>query len=753
MFEYLFSYPLTHYQEASLAFDMPVPLWMAVCIGALIVVFLSVSMFKAFHALSWWRIGLLGLLQLSVFSILFFMFSQPVLVIDRLLNTENDIVFVLDGSQSMAYGESGSPRIDQALEIFQSSPLKQINQNYQVQHYIYSDKEQSVEDFNDIPAPKPVSNLGSSLLNILQQASTQSIGAIILATDGVDTQSSTGSLSADQLAGIASYNVPIHTIGFGRTVIPEDLEITNIQMPSTVLPNTLIKANISIRHDAAGVARIKVYDGDRFISSQEVTLQVSQQSTNATAGVNSITNTSIEFDAGSRGFKDIRIVLDPLEGELNLQNNSFSKLLEVRDGRYQILYVDGEPRWEYKFIRRALESDSTLSLHTLLWVSDNKFYRQGIASPDQLAEGFPIEKGELFSYDAIIIGSVAAPRFNEVQQKLIFDFVNERGGSLIMLGGRHGLAEGSWGNSQVGQLLPARLKDLKNSFVRELVQAQLTSSGISSTMLKFTEKEDDNLKLWQSLPALSDYQLLGNLRPAASVLLSMGNDAPLLVTQPYGKGKASIFATAASWRWQMKLPADDDRHQRFWQQLIRSHVVDTQNRFDFKANIQSNKVELNSQISNEYFEPLDGVDISILLSNEDDSESQKIEMKSIAGELGSYRAELPLSSTGVFYAEAIASLNGELLGNARIAFDMPDNDFEYFNIRQNRAQLERLSNVTGGRYWQADDLDDLPFAISRSKAGITEQQRDPLWSIPLLFILLLTIKVIEWLLRRRWGKI
>ena len=203
----------------------------------------------------------------------------------------------------------------------------------------------------------------------------------------------------------------------------------------------------------------------------------------------------------------------------------------------------------------------------------------------------------------------------------------------------------------------------------------------------------------------------------------------------------------------MKLPADDDRHQRFWQQLIRSHVVDTQNRFDFKANIQSNKVELNSQISNEYFEPLDGVDISILLSNEDDSESQKIEMKSIAGELGSYRAELPLSSTGVFYAEAIASLNGELLGNARIAFDMPDNDFEYFNIRQNRAQLERLSNVTGGRYWQADDLDDLPFAISRSKAGITEQQRDPLWSIPLLFILLLTIKVIEWLLRRRWGKI
>ncbi len=749
MFEFLFSYPLAQYQEADLAFELPLPLWVILLVGICAIAFLCVSMLKAFRSFSWWRMALLGTLQLGVFSILFLIFAQPVLVTERLLDSQNDIVFVLDGSQSMAYGESENPRIDQALTAFNSEPLQEINQNYQVQHYVYADKEQLLDDFNNIPAPQPVSNLGDSLLNILQRASTNSIGAIVLASDGVDSGSDTGVLSNDVLAEIAEYGVPIHTVGFGRTSIAEDLEITSLQMPSMVLPNTLIKADIGIRHDAAGVARVKVYDGDRYITAQEVDLQVPED----TKGVSTITNTSIEFDAGDRGFKDLRFVVDSLESERNLQNNSVSQLLEVRDGSYQILYIDGEPRWEYKFIRRALESDSTLSLHTLLWVSDNKFYRQGIDNPSQLQEGFPRSREELFNYDAIIIGSVAAPRFNEQQQEMMFDFVNVRGGSLIMLAGRYGLAEGGWGNSQVGQLLPARLKEVQDSFIREPAQVQLTSSGIGSTMLQFAENEQDNLEQWQTLPALSDYQVLGSLRPAASTLLSTSDGIPLLVIQPYGKGKASIFASAASWRWQMKLPAEDDRHHRFWRQLVRSHVVDARQRFDFSADVQGNKVELRTEISDEQFEKLSDLNVTVLLSNEQGVESQRINMRPVAGETGIYRSEIPLSSDGVFYAEAIASQNGELLDSANLAFDIPENRSEFFNIRQNRSQLERIADLTGGQYWQADDLDELPYAISRSKAGITEQQRDPLWSIPILFLLLLAFKIIEWLLRRRWGKI
>lgn len=757
MFEFFFSYPLRHYQEATLAFDSPIPQRIIVALAVVVFVLLLASMIKACRSLSWWRIGVLSVLQFGVFLVLLAMFTQPVLVTERLLNQENDILYVLDTSQSMAYGEAGNPRIEQALSAFGSEPLQEIKQNYSVLHYIFADKEQRVDDFSDLPAPVAASNLGESLISVLQQASTRSIGAIVLATDGVDTQSNSGVLSADQLAEISDYGVPIHAVGFGRTTIAEDIEVASLQMPSTVLPNTLVKADISIRHDAAGVARIKVYDGDRFISSQEIALTVPESV--ADNQVSTTSNASIEFDAGTQGFKDIQFVVDSIEGERNLTNNRVSQLLEVRNGQYQVLYIDGEPRWEYKFIRRALESDSTLDLHTLLWVSDNKFYRQGIETPSQLADGFPSSKEELFSYDALVIGSVAAPRFNIDQQQMIFDFVNERGGSLIMLGGRYGLADGGWGNSQVGQLLPARLKDIQNSFIREPAQAQLTSFGINATMLKFTENEDENLELWQSLPNISDYQQLGTLRPAASTLLSMDNGAPLLVSQPYGKGKASIFATAASWRWQMNLPADDDRHHRFWRQLVRSHVVDTRQRFDLNAQVNNDKVELLAEIADPNFATMNDVRITAIVSKEitstdaEQRSAQTVELKPVAGESGIYRTELPLSDSGVFYVDAVASQNGELLDSARLAFDMPENQAEFFNIRQNKAQLERLAAVTGGQYWQASNLTDLPSAIAQSKAGITEQQRDPLWSIPFAFFLLLLLKVSEWLLRRQWGKI
>ena len=750
MFELFFRYPLSHYQEARLAFDLPVPLWLIAVVGGVLTLLLILSMLRALKNFKVWKMVCLGVLQLGVFTLVGLMFSQPVLVTERLVQEENNMIFVMDGSQSMAYGEAGNPRITQALEAFNSDPLQEISEEYSVDHFIYAENIQSLDDFSELPEPEPSSKLGESLLNILQQASTQSVGAIVLATDGVDTQSEAGIIDPDVLSEIAAFGIPIHTIGVGRTTIPEDFEIVDLQMPDTVLPNTLVKADISIRHDSNESARIKVYDGDRYITAHEIDLTLP---TGVSGGA--ITNTSIEFDVGAQGFKNLRFTVDPLDAERNLDNNSISQLLEVKNGEYKVLYVDGEPRWEYKFIRRALESDSTLSLNTLLWVTDNKFYRQGIDDASQLEDGFPTTAEKLFDYDAVVIGSVAAPRFSVEQQQMIYDFVNERGGSLIMLGGRFGLADGSWGNSLIAQALPARLKGLLNSFVREESQAQLTSSGIGSTMLKFTENEDENLELWQSMPALTDYQLLGDLKPAATALLSLESGDPLLVTQPYGKGRTSIFATGASWRWQMRLTAEDDRHQRFWRQLIRSHVVNTPKQFDFKATVKANQVELRAQLSDDNFAAVDGVRITALLSQDEDggSETQTIELKPVAGTPGVYRTLVPANESGVYYVDAIASKDDQITDSSRLAFSMPEDRSEFFNIRQNQDQLERLAQVTNGQYWQPNDLAGLPLAISRSKAGITEQSRDPLWNLPIIFLLLVCLKMIEWLLRRRWGRV
>src|SRR5690606_38970938 len=212
----------------------------------------------------------------------------------------------------------------------------------------------------------------------------------------------------------------------------------------------------NIRHDAGGTARIKVYDGDTFLSTTEVELDPTQSSTMA----------FIDVEVEEPGQLDLRFTLDPLNGERSLANNSRASVVDVPEARYRILYVEGEPRWEYKFLQRALSDDPSIQLSTLLKVTPNKFYRQGIDNPEELADGFPTERHELFAYDALMIGSMNVAAFTAEQQQMIRDFVSERGGSLLMLAGLNGLGLGGWGESVVSEVLPSRLDQQDAAFVR-----------------------------------------------------------------------------------------------------------------------------------------------------------------------------------------------------------------------------------------------------------------------------------------------
>ena len=120
----------------------------------------------------------------------------------------------------------------------------------------------------------------------------------------------------------------------------------------------------------------------------------------------------------------------------------------------RILYIEGEPRWEYKFIRQAEEDDRMVQIVSIVRTSENKFYRQGIAEAEELADGFPSRAEDLFVYQGLIIGSVDAGYFTPGQQQLIHEFVDRRGGGLLLLGGQFALADGDWNASKLPDLFP-----------------------------------------------------------------------------------------------------------------------------------------------------------------------------------------------------------------------------------------------------------------------------------------------------------
>ena len=691
MFEKLFGYELSLFENSNWQFQSSWPIlwyWIALLIAAAIICF---SLLRARHQLHPGKLLSIAGIQLLLIATALFLLWRPALQSESLVANENSLVFLLDTSTSMVNSNAGTSRIQTATKLLASDTLESLNSTFKIRRQTYAKELQRVETFDALPEPVDRTEIGNALIGTLQQASTESLAAIILVSDGAESD---GAISAEQLEKITAFDVPIHTVGIGRSVINEDLELARLSMPERVLPNTKIVVEVSIRHDIGGSARLKVYSDNEFLSSQEIEL----------GNEGPLTDTSIELDVGDTGIRKLEFRLDPLDGEQNLLNNIQSRILRVEDRQYNVLYLEGEPRWEYKFIRRALDQDPTINLNTLLWLSDNKFYRQGIEKASQLASGFPDDIKELHAYDAIIIGSLEAPRLSTEQQQMLHDFVSKRGGSLLMLGGRYGLGQGGWGNSLLSSALPARLVDDETEFKRVRLKARLTAQGHNSTMLQIKADKEINASHWETLPELADYQEIGELRPAADTLLMIDSatnkDMPLLVSQPYGRGKSVILATGGTWRWQMSLPAEDNSHQTFWRQLVRALVAGANDRFEFTATPIDGKIQLRAEILDEQYQPQSDVRITVLASNDnvETTLNEPIELLAVNGQAGVYTAQYTADANGTWFFDAIASRDDQPLQNGSAAIHRSGDVSEYFNIRKDQQQLERLAIATGGQY-------------------------------------------------------
>jgi uncharacterized membrane protein len=494
---------------------------------------------------------------------------------------------------------------------------------------------------------------------------------------------------------------------------------------------------------------LKVYDGDAILASREI--QLPDQ-----AGV---TTRSIDLDVGVAGIRDLRFALDAVPGETNLINNVQRRPLEVPERRRSVLYYEGEPRWEYKFIRRAFDEENSIRLASLLRTTPNKDYRQGLTSGEELANGFPTEAEDLFAYDALIIGSLEATALSDPQKDLIREFVSQRGGSLLMLGGARGLGDGGWGSTVVGEVLPAYLPTTDQpGFVRYPAWPVLPA-GSTSLITRLDADDALNAEIWAAMPALENLQTMGNLKPAAEVLLEARlEDAilPLLIRHRYGQGTAYILASSGTWRWQMQLDHADMKHETFWRQLVQALTASVPEPVTLSTERvyygDESAVTFRAEVRDKEYAPATEATVNLTVDVPGGA-VQTLTMTAVAGVPGRYETTVDATPTGIYRIQSEALQDGETLGNSRLAIRRDDGISEHFQVQQNRALLERIALATGGRYFTLDEADEIPEAVQFSDAGIVERRLLELWNMPFLFLLLVVLKSGEWLLRLNWGRL
>jgi uncharacterized membrane protein len=751
MFEILFKYPIGIFHKGKFVFLTPWPIWL-MAIGILVAAGLLFWHVRRNHGmLSGLRPMAIWILETCMVALILFLLWHPALSIATLRPQQNVVAVLVDDSRSMAIADSSGTREAAAKAVLNSGLLKSLGERFQVRLYKFGKEPARVANTDQITGTEPASRIGDTLERVLAESSSLPLGAIVMLSDGADNA---GGIDLATIAAIRRQRIPVHTMGFGKEHPGRDVEITDAVVSARALPKSRLTALVTLESYglSGSKTRISIRENGKVLASQEVTLK----------GDGEPQTEPVAFNVGDAGPKTLEIGVQPVPGEENILNNSIIRVVNVENRKPRILYFEGEVQWELKFIRRAVEDypDLGIELAAMARTTENgilRLFPPGMGQHD-LENGFPAKAEELFPFQAIIISSSEANYFTATQQQLIRDFVDKRGGGLLFLGGRFAFSEGGYQSSALADLMPTKLPVGKGFFHRVFTPVELTPQGAQSIICRLDDDPAKNLARWKTIPQLADNQEVGEPKPGATTLLQSKPPGkppqPLLVTENYGRGRAALMATSGTWRWKMWLDHADKTHATFWQQLMRYLVTDTPGQVTSTTPRQvlsdDTRVPLRVEVRDKEYNPVTNAKVQARF-NSPDGTTATLELTPQPLEEGVYTGEWSAEKPGSYVAEIIAGREQEELGHDVLTFRREDGVAENFHTSLNRELLEKLSEQTGGRYYKPGEASKLSSEISYSEAGITTRETRDLWDMPVLFLLVLSLRASEWLLRRRWG--
>lgn len=761
MFPFLFKYPSAVFRKGQFVLLGKWPAWLLfVCIAAAAIglaLLIRWRLREAAAEVRNWRSWLIWGMQAAFVALVLFLLWQPAILVAELNSQQNIIAVVVDDSRSMGIADSDSKtREAAAVDALEGGVLAGLQQRFQTRVYRLGSQLTRVDGLEGMAAVEPATHLSDSLKQLATETSGLPIGAVVLLSDGGQNTTGAGGsgISRDALQALRNRRLPVHTVGFGKDANAHDVEIEDVSIAASAIANSRISTTVSLtqRGYAGQEAKLTVREGAKLVAEREITL----------ADDGRIQTEQVFFPIGAAGAKSLTFAIEPLAGEENVANNGMTRPVFVSDAKRRILYVEGEPRWEYKFIRRAEAEDPTVQLVSMLRTSENKIYRQGISDPNELAGGFPVRAEDLFGYSGIIIGSVDADYFTPLQQELLREYVDRRGGGLLFLGGRFSLSDGGWAASSLNEVLPTRLPAGRHTFHRNAATVELTSQGLDSPITQLLDDPKKNAQRWKKLTYLADYEDAGSPKPGATVLADLHagrRTLPLLITQSYGHGRSAILATGGTWRWQMSEALGDPSHDLFWQQLLRWLVAESPGRvvasMPERLLMDEGRVKLTAQVRDGQFHQAPNAHVTAHIIGPEGLNAW-VDLTAAENTPGLYQSEWSAGSAGTYVAEVRAESAGsqpQEFGRDVVTFQREDGVAENFHTEQNRRLLEQLASDTGGRYWEPAELKNLPGEVSYSEAGISVRNTKELWDMPIVFLVLLGLPITEWLLRRKWGVI
>ena len=680
---------------------------------------------------------LLALRMVIVVGLVAFL-ARPMLHIQTQQAEKRKLVFAIDASASMSARDGANlpTRIDLVKQSLSYRYLDRLKKDFDLAFFSFSSGADEVkpDQLHGLKADGKTTNIAEAIGRVKPAYPDADIASVVLVSDGIDNSG-----GPDPVKPIVEQGIIVNTIGVGAMADEKerikDIAVKHVECPryATVNNATEIKAYVESTGIVGQVTVLLRKDGKELTQSKVF--------------LESATKTQIvplKFTPDTIGHFEFEVSVPPEPEERIQQNNVYPFSLIVTDPKIKVLYLEGTPRSEYKFLKRTLDMDPNVELLSLVQTRKDIFLKQGQSSSTDV-EIFPTDIETLRKFDVIILGDVDVTLFSRKQLEMIEQVVKDKAG-FLMMGGQASFGPGGYAGTPVAGLLPVEIGGRGDKQFSDPFMLKLTDEGKVHPIFQGTVEFFDGQDKTSVLPELAGCTEVLSAKPAAVVLAVNpvktahdGNPMIVAAVQQYGTGRAMAFTADTTWRWffQMRSLGRETPYVKFWGQTVRwlanQEVKEREQKpgitvFTDKRSYEPGEtVRMFGRARGEGGLATNDAVIHAIIGTPAGTQIP-VQLAYVPGTTGEYEGTFDPPAPGKYGVSTTAMLNQQPLGEKiDLDFRVGSPNLEFDQLDLNEPLLKRIAAETGGRYYSLILLDDLIRNLQTSEREKRTQRQVPLW--------------------------